>query len=358
MAYWLICRYVALNTLTKISAKEVVDPTTLQRHRSTVLDCLRDPDISIRRRALDLSFYLITPSNIRILTRELLSFLEVCEPDIKSSVATRICEVAGRYRPNKRWETDTIIRVLRVAGGYVDQGVINTFVKLVSTGLEELQGYAARKLFFVIKEGEAALVQEGLLIACVWGLGEYGDYVVRGVGLNDGDDEDGEEAGYISERDILDMFDGMLRGPYATGLVKEYAVTALVKLTCRVRDEGVQRGLKELVMKYRTSMDMELQQRAVEYTTLWALSKDERLALLERVPMLESAVREEELKGRGGAVMESEAGDVFAEKEEVVVESVAPADDILGLMFGGSGSSNANVVNSGVKNVWVGWLME
>lgn len=93
----LITRYVALNTLTKISAKKVVDTSALQRHRSTVLDCLKDKDISIRRRALDLSFYLITPSNIRILTRELLSFLEVCEPEIKSSVASRICDVSGRY---------------------------------------------------------------------------------------------------------------------------------------------------------------------------------------------------------------------------------------------------------------------
>jgi AP-1 complex subunit gamma-1 len=273
--------YVALNTLTKISAKEVVDPTALQRHRSTVLDCLRDPDVSIRRRALDLSFYLITPSNIRILTRELLSFLEVCEPDIKSSVATRICNVAGRYRPNKRWETDTIIRVLRVAGAYVDQGVINVFVKLISTGPEELQGYAARKLFFIIRgEGEVALVQEGLLIALVWACGEYGDYVVSGVGLGGGnlaeEEDDGEVSERVSERDILDMFTEMLRGPYATGLVKNYAVTALIKLTCRVRDEGIIQALRNLVVKYRTSMDMELQQRSVEYTQLWALSRDER----------------------------------------------------------------------------------
>lgn len=58
--------------------------------------------------------------------------------------------------------------------------------------------------------------------------------------------------------------------------------------------------LRSLVVKYRTDMSTELQQRAVEYTQLWTLDRIERLALLERVPVLESAEREEKLKGTGG----------------------------------------------------------
>lgn len=119
-------RYVALTTLNRISMPSPTNPnpsssdaSALQRHRSTILDCLKDSDISIRRRALDLSFQLVNTQNVRMLTRELLTFLEIAEPDIKGSIASRICNVAALFRPNRRWEVDTVCRVLKVAGGCV-----------------------------------------------------------------------------------------------------------------------------------------------------------------------------------------------------------------------------------------------
>jgi AP-1 complex subunit gamma-1 len=104
-------RYVALNTLIKVVA---VEPQAVQRHRNTILDCLRDPDISIRRRALDLSFTLINESNVRILIRELLSFLEVADNEFKPVMTSQIGIAADRYAPNKRWHIDTMLRVLKL----------------------------------------------------------------------------------------------------------------------------------------------------------------------------------------------------------------------------------------------------
>jgi AP-1 complex subunit gamma-1 len=104
-------RYVALNTLIKVVA---VEPNAVQRHRNTILECLRDPDISIRRRALDLSFTLINEGNVRVLIRELLAFLEVADNEFKPVMTSQIGVAADRFAPNKRWHIDTMLRVLKL----------------------------------------------------------------------------------------------------------------------------------------------------------------------------------------------------------------------------------------------------
>jgi AP-1 complex subunit gamma-1 len=104
-------RYVALNTLVKVVA---IEPNAVQRHRNTILDCLRDPDISIRRRALELSFTLINESNVKVLVRELLAFLEIADNEFKPNMTSQIGIAADRYAPNKRWHIDTMLRVLKL----------------------------------------------------------------------------------------------------------------------------------------------------------------------------------------------------------------------------------------------------
>jgi AraC-like DNA-binding protein len=88
--------YVALNTLCKVVNK---DTEAIQRHRNTVVECLKDADISIRRRALDLIYALVTKSNVRALVKELLNYLALTSGDVefKSDLTDKICLVADRY---------------------------------------------------------------------------------------------------------------------------------------------------------------------------------------------------------------------------------------------------------------------
>lgn len=65
-------RYVALDTLTRVITQDVA---AVQRHRAVIVECLRDSDVSIRRRALDLVYGLVNAENVRPLTRELLNYL-------------------------------------------------------------------------------------------------------------------------------------------------------------------------------------------------------------------------------------------------------------------------------------------
>jgi AP-1 complex subunit gamma-1 len=166
-------RYVALNTLNKVVSLE---PNAVQRHRNTILECLRDPDISIRRRALDLSFTLINSDNVRPLIRELLAFLEIADTEFKLAMTSQILIAADRYAPNKRWHVDTGLRVLKLAGGFVREEILSSFIRLVGLA-PELQQYTTQKLYASLKDD---ITQEGLTIAGVWCIGEYGELLLKG----------------------------------------------------------------------------------------------------------------------------------------------------------------------------------
>lgn len=102
-------RYVALNTLLKTVH---IDTSAVQRHRSTILECLKDPDVSIRRRAMELSFALVNTQNIRAMMKELVVFLDKSDAEFKAPCSSGIVLAAERYAPNKRWHLDTLLKVL------------------------------------------------------------------------------------------------------------------------------------------------------------------------------------------------------------------------------------------------------
>ena len=80
--------------------------------KTTVENQLQDPDVSIKRRALELSFALINGSNIRIMMKELLAFLEKTDAEFKAQCSSGIVSAAERFSPNRRWHIDTLLRVL------------------------------------------------------------------------------------------------------------------------------------------------------------------------------------------------------------------------------------------------------
>ena len=272
-------RYVALNTLIKVVA---VEPNAVQRHRNTILECLRDPDISIRRRALDLSFTLINEGNVRVLIRELLAFLEVADNEFKPIMTSQIGIAADRFAPNKRWHVDTMLRVLKLAGNYVKEQILSSFVRLIAT-TPDLQTYSVQKLYAGLKDD---ITQEGLTLAGTWVIGEYGDSLLRG-----GQYEEEELVKEVKEKDVVDLFETILNSAYSNQIVAEYIVTSAMKLTSRLKDPSQIDRIRRLLSSRTSDLSIEIQQRAVEYGNLFAYD-DIRRGVLERMPPPE--IREEQ----------------------------------------------------------------
>lgn len=272
-------RYVALNTLIKVVA---VEPNAVQRHRNTILECLRDPDISIRRRALDLSFTLINEGNVRVLIRELLAFLEVADNEFKPIMTSQIGVAADRFAPNKRWHVDTMLRVLKLAGNYVKEQILSSFVRLIAT-TPDLQTYSVQKLYAGLKHD---ITQEGLTLAGTWVIGEYADSLLRG-----GQYEEEELVKEVREGEVVDLFETILSSAYSTQIVAEYIITSAMKLTSRLKEPSQIDRIRRLLSNRTSDLSIEIQQRAVEYGNLFAYD-DIRRGVLERMPPPE--IREEQ----------------------------------------------------------------
>ena len=268
-------RYVALNTLNKVVT---MDTNAVQRHRTIILDCLRDGDISIRRRALELSYALINESNVRVLTRELLSFLEVADNEFKLGMTTQICLAAERFAPNKRWHIDTVLRVLKLAGNYVREEVLSSFIRLVCH-TPELQAYTVQKLFSAVHEDFS---QESLTLAAVWVVGEFGEILLQG-----GNFENAESVREVKPKDIVDLLDSVLTSPYVNVNIRQYTLTSLAKLTTRISGDQTQiQRIQQILHRFDSTVEIEIQQRAVELGALLQRS-DIREGVLESMPLPE-----------------------------------------------------------------------
>ncbi|KAH9932656.1 Adaptor protein complex AP-1 gamma subunit [Amylocystis lapponica] len=264
-------RYVALNTLNKVVS---IDTNAVQRHRNIILDCLRDGDISIRRRALELSYALINEQNVRILIRELLAFLEVADDEFKLGMTTQICLAAERFAPNKRWHIDTVLRVLKLAGNFVREEILSAFIRLVAH-TPELQAYTTSKMYTSLRSD---ISQESLTLAATWIIGEYSDIILEG-GLVDED----QSSRFVTDVEVVDLLFSILDSPYANYLTRQFVLAAITKISSRpTTSVAQQERIQNLLLQYTTSPELEIQQRAVEFASLFNL--DVRGGVLERMP--------------------------------------------------------------------------
>eukprot|EP00005_Dracoamoeba_jomungandri_P004247 CAMPEP_0174259080 /NCGR_PEP_ID=MMETSP0439-20130205/7962_1 /TAXON_ID=0 /ORGANISM="Stereomyxa ramosa, Strain Chinc5" /LENGTH=834 /DNA_ID=CAMNT_0015342833 /DNA_START=45 /DNA_END=2549 /DNA_ORIENTATION=+ len=268
-------RYVALSTLAKVVSRDV---KAVQRHTKTIVECLKDPDVSIRRRALELVNSLTNRETVKFLVNEMLVFLQNSEPELRGELTTKICTVTERYSPNKRWHLDTIIKVISMPGNHISEEVVNHLITLIAAADEDLHAYAVGKLYSCIQSN---LRSQPLVQVAVWCIGEYGDILVS----SSVKDEEGNLM-EVKEVQVITQLRNILRDTNTTTLTKEFILTALLKLSNRFENSDVDDLLADMIQYYSSSLNVELQQRSCEYSNIFRLqdSSDIRSKLLDRMP--------------------------------------------------------------------------
>jgi AP-1 complex subunit gamma-1 len=106
-------RFVALKTLHTVVD---VDYSAVQRHKTTITECLKDHDMVIKKKALDLLYKICNHSNVKSIVKELTNFLLAAENEFKEELANKICLASEKFHMNKVWHIDTVVKVLTLAG--------------------------------------------------------------------------------------------------------------------------------------------------------------------------------------------------------------------------------------------------
>ncbi|KAF1795374.1 Adaptor protein complex AP-1, gamma subunit [Phytophthora cactorum] len=332
-------RYVALNTLSKVVADDIA---AVQRHTNTIVDCLKDPDTSIRQRALELIYSLVNSSNIQTLAREMLNYLVIAPNEQKP-------ECCEPLRTVKRWHIDTLITMLSIAGSTLpDERICSSLITLIQRNTD-LHPYVVHKLFWALHDDVSQL---SLVHVGIWCVGEYSKFLL----LDAPPSEDTlSDKSRVDENSIVELFKTILRHHGATDITRAYSLNAMVKLTTRFSSPSEIAKLNSMISSFNTSMVLELQQRATEYTTLgqpqWSSLRNDVLANMPAIDASKVRSRNDNLASLavgsadllGDEDTGANAGAAAAAKPVQATKSSASAslldlDDIFG---GGASTSSA-----------------
>lgn len=276
-------RYVGLATLEKLVKQ---DTAAVQRHRSTIVSCLKDADVSIRNRALDNVFQLLDESNVEELMREVVTYLGVAPIDQKAELSSRIADVVDRFAISRKWQIDTLLDILTVAGNYAPRRVWRHAVYLIGqSDADSMHSHVVHRLFSAICDRNTD-VQLGLAQATLAVIGEYGHHLLQEPPASC------TEAGFVVEQQtcssILEALNYLQRAHDADSEMRCMGLVTSLKLAERLRDNLTSKDsakLEALISMYRTSMNLELQARSSEYEKLFTQPDHVKSEVLKVMPV-------------------------------------------------------------------------
>lgn len=255
-------RYLGLETMAHLAAcVDSLEP--IKRHQETILMSLRDKDISVRRRGLDLLYSMCDTSNAKIVVSELLRYLQVADYAMREEMVLKIAILAEKFASSYSWYVDIILQLISTAGEQVGEEVWFRVVQIV-TNNEELQEYAAKTVLNYLGSPQynETMVKVGGYI-----LGEFGHLIANMSGCSPIEQFNAVHAKF-------NLCSLQTRALLMTTYVK------FVNLFPEIKGH-----ILPVLNQYRYVLDAELQQRACEYFSISTMPTDDLLqTVCEEMP--------------------------------------------------------------------------
>lgn len=245
-------RYLGLEAMTHLAARaDTLDP--IKQHQDVIIGSLKDRDISVRRKGLDLLYSMCDSTNAQPIVGELLHYLQNADFAIREEMVLKIAILTEKYATDVQWYVDISLRLIAMAGDHVSDEVWQRVIQIV-TNNEELQVYASKNSLQYIKQDHCheTLVKIGAYI-----LGEFGHLIAEDKGCSP-----------------IEQFMG-LHGK----LPACSSSTRAMILSCFVKYINLFPEIKPQLLHvfdiYSHTLDSELQQRACEYLAMASYPTDD-----------------------------------------------------------------------------------
>ncbi|ROV87548.1 hypothetical protein VSDG_09780 [Cytospora chrysosperma] len=247
-------RYLGLEAMTHLAARaDTLDP--IKQHQDIIIGSLKDRDISVRRKGLDLLYSMCDASNAQPIVAELLHYLQNADFAIREEMVLKIAILTEKYATDVQWYVDISLRLIAMAGDHVSDEVWQRVIQIV-TNNEELQVYAAKNSLQYVKQDHCheTLVKIGAYI-----LGEFGHLIAEDKGCSP-----------------IEQFMGLhSKLPACSSSTRAMILSCFVKFINLFPE--IKPQLLHVFDMYSHTIDSELQQRACEYLTMATMPTDDLL---------------------------------------------------------------------------------
>ncbi|RLV92666.1 AP-2 complex subunit alpha [Spathaspora sp. JA1] len=300
-------RYLSLDALIKLTARS--NSTFLSSKEKfdeilpMMLALLRDRDISVRRKTLDLLYTICTFSNFTTIISKLLEYFPSADFALKSELAIKIAHLAEKFATDSTWYVTTMLKLLSIGGGsnsndtnYIGNEVWERIVQIVVNN-DDLQKKTAKLIINLVKRSlnksphdktPTPPLSESLIKVAAFVLGEYGDQIID-----------------IEELNAKAQFQLLYEAYFKVSLItRSMILSTFLKFVVKFPDEPFVPDIVDLFEIETQSIDLEIQTRAYEYLKLVTIEPQFKLAesLVKRNFPIFNTQRESPLMDRLGSV--------------------------------------------------------
>ena len=263
-------RFVALGMLLRhVPAQK----GTVMKHRGVVLDCLRNPDSALRRRAAELVLAVMDEDNVEELMQEVLAYLISADLNTHKALVSRVAAAMQKYGPTHEWRVAASLSLLQVA---MEPSMTNKLFYRTMALLHQLphptvEAYARLLVQHCRAQLASGSVSQAIVHAAVWAAGELAPALLKvspetpvvQLGVLAPSTAD------LDERSLVQFLLDVASWHAASDETRGFLTVSAAKLAGKLHaGEVVQAQLTSFVDSHASSSNPELQARSIELAAI------------------------------------------------------------------------------------------